>query len=397
MTKILLIVPYATGTIGRCSHNLYRALAQRQDIDIRVFLLYRSSSDTFDFGEAYYLSGIKNNFFGRIFKIFRSVFFLRKTKKEWKPDVSIGALNVCSAYNLLSGGHEKKIGIFHGEFSWESMTQKSVPAFLWGRFCYRFLFPRLDWRVAVSQRVLGLTEGYVGSSHGKSCVIYNAHDVDSILTASNESLSEEHERLFASDVILFVGGLTENKGVCRLVKAYSEVCKSTDCSNLVFLGKDWGEKTEALDLVKQLGISNRVHFIDQVDNPYPYMKRAKILVSSSYSEGLPGVLCEATILNIPIVTTNSSTGGWEILECFNHYDANLEGMFISKKGTITQNRCAQGEGSQSLVLTEDEQVLASAILNYLKDADFYKKACFEKSSFVEKVRFEEIAKQILSL
>lgn len=396
MTKILLIVPYATGTIGRCSHNLYRALSQRRDIDIRVFLLYRSISDTFDFGEAYYLSGIRNNFIGRIFKIFRSILFLRKIKKEWKPDISIGTLNVCSTYNLLSGGREKKIGIFHGEFSWKVMARKSIPAFLWGRFCYCFLFPRLTWRVAVSQRVLDLTEGYVGRTHGKSCVIYNPHDVDMILRNAEVPLSEEHEKLFASDVVLFVGGFTENKGVCRLIKAYSEVCKSESCSRLVFLGKDWGEKSKALELIKCLGLENRVYFIDQVANPYPYIKKAKILVSSSYSEGLPGVLCEATILNVPIVTTNSSTGVWEILECFENYNANLQGMFVAPKGIITQNESKQ-ERSLCGGLTTDEQALSEAILCYLNDYHLYFKAKTTTSGFVEKVRFDEISNQFLNL
>lgn len=397
MMRILLVVPYATGTIGRCSYNLFRALSLVPDVEVRVFLLYRTPEDIFDFGKAYYISNVSNSLLGRIRKIFRSVLLLRKIKKEWRLDLSIGTLNVCSAYNLLSGGSEKKIGIFHGEFSWRTMTRKSIVAYLWGRFCYRYLFSRLDCRVAVSQRVHRLTEEYVKSRHGHSCVIYNAHDVDAIISQSYESLPLDCEEIFKKRVLLAVGGLTANKGVLRLIRAFSEALKKGVVANLVFLGKDWGEKKKAISLAESLGIDSAVYFIDQTPNPYPYIKKAKVLVSASHSEGLPGVLCEAMVLNTPVIATNSSTGVWEILEAFDSYDEHLQGVFFAKKGLIVQNNSSLGGESTSYSLTQDELSLSEAITLYFTDEEAYLSAKNAKSNFVERIRFDTVSAQFSEL
>ena len=397
MIKILLIVPAATGTIGRCSYNLYRALSQRKDVVIRVVLLYKSPEDVFDFGATYHLSGIQNSFWGRLFKIFRSIFFLRKIKREWCPDVTIGTLNVCSAYNVLSGGREKKIGIFHGEFAWKTMEHKSIAALIWGKFCYRFLFSRLNWRVGVSVRVKKLTEGYVCSLKGKSCVIYNAHDIDSIVSLAKHPLSADDAAIFDNDVILAVGAIVENKGVCRLVKAFSSVKKESPNLKLVFLGHDLGEKEKALRLVKYFNLTEDVFFIGHRSNPYPYIKKAKLLVSASYSEGLPGVLCEAGVLNIPVITTNSSAGVWEILDCLENYDENLTGIYWAKKGGIVQNLSSTKIVQESEELTDDERVLSEAITKYLLDTRLYEQTKATENPFIDEIRFEEVSRRFLDL
>ena len=51
-----------------------------------------------------------------------------------------------------------------------------------------------------------------------------------------------------------------------------------------------------------------------VDNPYPYIKQADILVSSSAWEGLPTVLIEALALGTPVVATDCPGGSAEILQ-----------------------------------------------------------------------------------
>jgi len=67
-------------------------------------------------------------------------------------------------------------------------------------------------------------------------------------------------------------------------------------------------------LSKKLGIEQKVKFLGFVKNPYPYIKNAKLLVSSSNSEGLPRVIVESLILNTPVVSTYSSEGVFEVME-----------------------------------------------------------------------------------
>ena len=391
--KVLLIIPYAEGTIGRCSYNLYLALKKQIGVDVRVFLLSKSKSDLFTF-ENVYFAPYPRFFGGRIVQIINRILLLRKLKREWQPDVSIGTFNDCSVYNILSGGSEAKVGVFHGEFSWDTLTSKSVWVFLKGRFYYRFLFPFLDWRIAVSEQILKYVEGdYVKSNRGNSCVIYNVHDADFIRRKSKEPIPQIHLEVFKRDVVLVVGALTRNKGGERMARAFALLKHECPNARLIFLGRDYGEKKYILDAITSLGLHDSVVFIDYTENPYPYIARARVLVSASYSEGLPGVLCESLILNTPVVTTNSSLGVWEILDERVNYKLDLKGFVEADKGIITQNLSRlnkeEAEG--------DELYLAEAVKRYLKDDDFYTETKFRRSSFVVKVLPDFVAKQYLTL
>ena len=107
-----------------------------------------------------------------------------------------------------------------------------------------------------------------------------------------------------------------------------------------------------------------------------------MLVSSSYSEGLPGVIIEALTLGIPVITTNSSRGVWEIFGCSNQYDKKMKGLKVVPDGIITSNT---GDDKY------DDEMLAKAIGNFRKEEFTV------PFSFADKVSAETIAKQFLEL
>ena len=49
--------------------------------------------------------------------------------------------------------------------------------------------------------------------------------------------------------------------------------------------------------------SNRIKLLGQLDNPYPIIKKSKILIMTSRWEGLPMVALEALSLGTPIIAT----------------------------------------------------------------------------------------------
>ena len=112
------------------------------------------------------------------------------------------------------------------------------------------------------------------------------------------------------------------------------------------------------------------------------MARSTALVSSSKSEGLPGVLIESLILGKPVVTTNSSRGVWEILSCDENYDAQLRDIMYASDGIITPN-------------TEDEELNINQLAIALNEivGDKYRKI---SPAFVEKVKGENIVDKFLS-
>lgn len=113
-------------------------------------------------------------------------------------------------------------------------------------------------------------------------------------------------------VLLAIGRLTTQKDFGTLLKAFAEIRKHQE-AKLLILGE--GEDRAMLEtLAKTLNITHDLSMPGFVDNPYPYIQKADVLVSSSAWEGLPTVLIEALALGTPVVATDCPGGSGEILE-----------------------------------------------------------------------------------
>ena len=165
-----------------------------------------------------------------------------------------------------------------------------------------------------------------------------------------------------------------------------------DSYHLEYICTDTEHLWDGLDtMAARMGITENVHYLGVRKNPYKYMRMAKVLVSCSFSEGLPGVLIESLFLNTPVISTNSSEGVWEILNCVEKYNPRLKGVkgsnylealagtrtvVFDKTGTITQGvfevcgihgtNCASGscpvESGHPVYTKEEEQLLEYAAL-----------------------------------
>lgn len=111
------------------------------------------------------------------------------------------------------------------------------------------------------------------------------------------------------DYILHVGSFKKQKAHDVLIKAYAK----TDMSlPLVLLGK--GKLLQQIkDLVSSLGLDDKVKFIGFHNNPYPYIKNAKVMVLSSKFEGFGLVIAEALVLDTPVISTDCPSGPSELL------------------------------------------------------------------------------------
>ncbi len=66
-------------------------------------------------------------------------------------------------------------------------------------------------------------------------------------------------------------------------------------------------------MIRDRKLESRVEILGFQQNPYKYIKNAKLLVFSSDREGLPTVIIESLILGTPVVSTDCPTGPKEIL------------------------------------------------------------------------------------
>lgn len=358
MKKVLLIVPSNRGTIAMCSANLYKGLLEANVI-LKCVVIYKINNglkcfDKCDFCYDKTVDNTSKKFFLGQLK------WLLRIKKEFRPDISISTLNNCSVLNVLTNVNDKKIGIFHAPYT-QSRVRGQI-FYIGAILSYLFIFSRLDKLFCVSKEVKNVILNKFRTINRKKVhVVYNIHDVQNILLRSNdESLCDKYEHILDSKYFLYCGRLDRNKAPERLLKAYILNKELLKDYNLVYIGDDTDNMlTELREIAKENKVDDKFFFLGRQNNPYLFMRKASALISCSYSEGLPGVLIESLILNTPVVSTNSSEGVWEILECENNFNPNLENLFIAKKGIIVSNDESENKDiqalSKALCLIDDEK------------------------------------------
>ena len=102
-----------------------------------------------------------------------------------------------------------------------------------------------------------------------------------------------------SEFIAGVGRLSAEKAFDNLIVAFQEVAEKNNELQLIIVG----DGIELPALKKLAAGHERIHFVGYKENALPYIVNARLLVISSYSEGLPIVLLEAMRGGIDIVSS----------------------------------------------------------------------------------------------
>jgi glycosyltransferase involved in cell wall biosynthesis len=127
---------------------------------------------------------------------------------------------------------------------------------------------------------------------------------------------------FDFDYILAVGRLVKVKQFDRLIKAFAQTIQ-TRSMQLVILGEG-PEHSRLLQLTNQLELADVIHFPGFVDNPWVFMKHAKMLVLTSQVEGFGNVIVEAMAVGCPVIATDCG-GPSDIIEHM------INGLIVSSK------------------------------------------------------------------
>jgi glycosyltransferase involved in cell wall biosynthesis len=167
------------------------------------------------------------------------------------------------------------------------------------------VYPKATFVVPVSQGVMrDLVQNYA-VPQSKCTVMYNAYDQAELSEKATQIVTD----LPAKPYLIGIGRLMPNKNFSLLINAFA---KSKSQRDLVILGQG-PELLVLTNLVKTLGLEKRVHLLGFKENPYPYLKNADYLVSTSNAEGFPNGIAEAMCLGKPVIATNCQSGPAEIL------------------------------------------------------------------------------------
>lgn len=178
-------------------------------------------------------------------------------------------------------------------------------------FLVKHFYPWADCIIGNSQGVAEDLSRLIGLPPEKVTILYNPVITPDVREKARQPIEHPWFEKDQPPVLLAVGRLTKQKDFPSLIKAFHLVSQ-THPARLIILGE--GPDREALEqLIKQLGLENKISMPGFVENPYSFMANASMYILSSRWEGLPTVLIEALYCGPKIIATDCPSGPREIL------------------------------------------------------------------------------------
>lgn len=162
---------------------------------------------------------------------------------------------------------------------------------------------------------------------------FNPLDTDTVLRLAEKPVQMPED----VPVICAVGRLSAEKGFDRLIYIHKRLLDQGIYHKLLLVG-DGMDRWLVERMIQMTGTEDTVILAGYQANPYPYMKKCRFLVNSSFTEGLPVIAMEALCLGTPIVSSVPSVG-----EVFGE----------SQCGIITQNDTPSLEAGIRKMLTDE--------------------------------------------
>lgn len=169
-------------------------------------------------------------------------------------------------------------------------------------------YEKYDKIVCVSENVKQSFERLFGQDP-EPVVLYNVNDEKEILEKAERPVP--FQRKGTGELLVAAGRLTRQKGFDRLIEACRLLRDRGYSFELWILGEG-PERGSLEELIQRYRLDDRISLCGFVENPYPCIKKADILVCSSRYEGMSTVVTEGLILGKAIVTT-ACTGMDELL------------------------------------------------------------------------------------
>jgi glycosyltransferase involved in cell wall biosynthesis len=120
----------------------------------------------------------------------------------------------------------------------------------------------------------------------------------------NDSLKRELNISGEARVILFVGRITQDKGIQELIDAFQVLALNDDTLHLILVGPFEENGKKVVGSVTGSVVSSRIHSVGFSDEPEKYMAISDVLCLPSYREGFGTVVIEAAAMGVPTVGTD---------------------------------------------------------------------------------------------
>lgn len=240
----------------------------------------------------------------RLTSIPRLLYLLIKEAK--KVDIIIGTLELTTTYFAAILGklfNKNSIGWTHINLKYFPPANTKVHKQL-----TKLLYPFLNTIICVSDGIVADIRSRFPGIKSKIITLYNPISLNDILKKGDESFEKEDV-----PIVVGAGRLSTQKNFKLLISAHKKVIDQGIRHKLIILGEG-AERANLQEFIKENEMENSAFLYGFKNNPYKYIKNAKVFALSSDYEGFAIVVAEALALGTPVVSTNCPSGPSEILE-----------------------------------------------------------------------------------
>jgi glycosyltransferase involved in cell wall biosynthesis len=381
--KIGLLIPNLQSGGAERVISLTSELLTDAGYDVYIFL-FDSENISYPYkGTLIDLKSIaRNNIFNKVTNRLLRIIKLSFLKYKYDIDVVISFLYSANVVNYYSIGKSKKIVACRGYSDYVKNGQ-----------IYNKFIKRIDAFIVQTERMKSdfINDFYTDAS--KISVITNPFEISVIQNKAKEDIEDSINKFITTHkCICTVGTIKKDKGYWHLIKAFTKVKESIPDAGLIFIGHRGEMESDIKNMADSTGYKDDILFIGYQENPFKYLSKCDLYVSTSLNEGFPNAIIEAMACGLPVISTDCKTGPREILcdiENVDMYGNSNEGTY----GILVPNLSSNVDFDTSVV-DEEESFLAEQIVTLISDksrlSEFSKASLkrsrdFDTSYFINKL------------
>lgn len=230
--------------------------------------------------------------------------------KKNKIDYVISFLDIPNILNcLLNASTKKAISIRNYSNYCMCVTHRERMKYL---LCQK-VFKKSDKVIVVANELKESVAEQFEVVDSKIDVIENPYDIQDIAKQSTEKIEDDIKYFIEQHkTAIAIGRLNKQKGYVDLLDIFGQVREKESQAALIILGV--GEQKEQIEnLIHERHLEDYVKLLGLKKNPFAYMSKCELYVSSSLHEGFPNTLVEAMACGLPVIHTDCMTGPREII------------------------------------------------------------------------------------
>ena len=275
----------------------------------------------------------------------------QKIKKKYDIVFCYNGLDELSVkFALKCVNAKKKFNYIHSDVSQYDINKRQLKRF--GKF---------DKLLCVSKSCAEIFKKKYPELSSKVDYLYNFQDVTKIKNRAEE-FNIEYPNEFN---IVSVSRLSKEKAYLRSLKVFLKLHNAGHNFHWHIVG-DGDERLAIEEYIKLNQMDKYVTLYGNQKNPYPYIKSADILYLGSYHEAAPMVYSESMILDVPVITTRTSSSDELVGEngfvCNNSED----GIYSAFEEILSNTNVVKAKMDNGVI---NNSQISSKFINLIKDVN----------------------------